>query len=114
MILGTPGGSRIITAVLLTILNVVDYDMDIQEAVDAPRIHQQWLPEETFVETRALSPDTRALLLAMGHKLIAPQPENHVAAILIGAPARDAKPVGNLNFYGALDPRRSTGLALGY
>jgi gamma-glutamyltranspeptidase/glutathione hydrolase len=114
MILGTPGGSRIITAVLLTILNVVDYDMDIQEAVDAPRIHQQWLPEETFVETRALSPDTRGLLLAMGHKLIAPQPENHVAAILIGAPARDAKPVGNLKFYGALDPRRSTGLALGY
>ena len=63
MILGTPGGSRIITAVLLTMLNVIDYDMDIQEAVDAPRIHQQWLPEETFVETRALSPDTRALLV---------------------------------------------------
>ena len=66
MILGTPGGSRIITAVLLTILNVIDYDMNIQEAVDAPRIHQQWLPEETFVETRALSPDTRALLREHG------------------------------------------------
>ncbi len=114
MILGTPGGSRIITAVLLTILNVIDYDMNIQEAVDAPRIHQQWLPEETFVETRALSPDTRALLLSMGHRLVAPQPENHVAAILIGGPSRDAKPVGNLKFYGALDPRRSTGLALGF
>ncbi len=114
MILGTPGGSRIITAVLLTMLNVVDYGMDIQEAVDAPRIHQQWLPEETFVEARALSPDTRAILVGMGHKLTVPQPENHVAAILIGAPALNAAPVGNNRFYGALDPRRNTGLALGY
>jgi gamma-glutamyltranspeptidase/glutathione hydrolase len=114
MIVGTPGGSRIITAVLQTLLNVIDYDMDLQEAVDAPRIHQQWLPEETFVETRALSPDTRQLLIDMGHKLIAPQPENHVAAILIGAPALNAKPVGEMIFYGAIDPRRNTGLALGY
>jgi gamma-glutamyltranspeptidase/glutathione hydrolase len=114
MIVGTPGGSRIITAVLHTVLNVVDYGMDIQEAVDAPRIHQQWLPEETFVEARALSPDTRAILVGMGHKLAHPQPENHVAAILIGAPALDAPPVGDNRFYGALDPRRDTGLALGY
>jgi len=114
MILGTPGGSRIITAVMQTLLNVIDYDMDLQEAVAAPRIHQQWLPEETFVEAYALSPDTRKLLVAMGHKLIAPQPENHVAAILIGAPALNAKPVGGMIFYGALDPRRNTGLALGY
>jgi gamma-glutamyltranspeptidase/glutathione hydrolase len=114
MILGTPGGSRIITAVVQTMLNVIDFDMDLQEAVDAPRIHQQWMPEETYVETRALSPDTRALLVAMGHKLIAPQPENHVAAILIGAPALNAKPIGGMIFYGAIDPRRNTGLALGY
>jgi len=114
MILGTPGGSRIITAVMLTMLNVIDYDMDIQEAVDAPRIHQQWLPETTYVETRALSPDTRALLVAMGHKLVAPQPENHVAAILIGAPALNATPVDGMKFFGALDHRRATGLALGY
>ena len=114
MILGTPGGSRIITAVMQTMLNVIDYDMDLQEAVDAPRIHQQWLPEETYVEARALSPDTRKLLIDMGHKLIAPQPENHVAAILIGAPALNAKPVSGMIFYGALDPRRNTGLALGY
>ena len=60
MILGTPGGSRIITAVTLTLLNVIDYGMDLQEAVDAPRIHQQWLPEETYVEARAMSADTRA------------------------------------------------------
>ena len=114
MIVGTPGGSRIITATLLTILNVVDYGMDIQEAVDAPRVHQQWLPEETYVEARALSPDTRAILLGMGHKLTLPQPENHVAAILIGAPALNAAAVGDNRFYGAVDPRRDTGLALGY
>jgi gamma-glutamyltranspeptidase/glutathione hydrolase len=114
MILGTPGGSRIITAVTLSMLNVIDYGMDLQEALSAPRIHQQWLPEETFVETHALSPDTRAILEAMGHKLTVPQPENHVAAILIGAPALGAKPVGKNKFYGAIDPRRNTGLAQGY
>jgi gamma-glutamyltranspeptidase/glutathione hydrolase len=114
MILGTPGGSRIITAVLHTVLNVVDYGMDIQEAVAAPRIHQQWMPQTTFVEARALSPDTRAILIGMGHELTVPQPENHVAAILIGAPALDAKPVAGKRFFGALDPRRNTGLAAGY
>lgn len=114
MIVGTPGGSRIITAVLLTILNVIDYGMDIQQAVDAPRFHQQWLPGTTNVEDFALSPDTRRILVAMGHQFTAPQPENHVAAILIGAPAIDAQPVGNNRFYGAIDPRRNTGLALGY
>jgi gamma-glutamyltranspeptidase/glutathione hydrolase len=114
MILGTPGGSRIITAVTLTLLNVIDYGMDLQEAVDAPRIHQQWLPEETYVEARALSADTRAILESMGHRLTVPQPENHVAAILIGAPALNAKPVGGNRFYGAIDPRRNTGLAAGY
>lgn len=114
MIVGTPGGSRIITAVTLTVLNVIDYGMDLQEAVDAPRIHQQWLPDETYVEARALSADTRAILERMGHKLTVPQPENHVAAILIGAPALNAQPVGANKFYGAIDPRRNTGLALGY
>ena len=114
MIVGTPGGSRIITAVLHTMLNVIDYDMDIQEAVDAPRIHQQWMPDTTFVEPRALSADTQAILTSLGHKLTVPQPENHIAAILIGAPALNAKPVARNRFYGALDPRRSTGLAAGY
>jgi len=114
MIVGTPGGSRIITAVLHTVLNVVDYGMDIQEAVDAPRIHQQWMPETTFVEARALSADTREILERMGHKLTVPQPENHVAAILIGAPSLNAQPIGRNRFYGAIDPRRETGLALGY
>jgi gamma-glutamyltranspeptidase/glutathione hydrolase len=114
MVVGTPGGSRIITATLLTLLNVIDYGMDIQEAVDAPRFHQQWLPETTNLERFALSPDTQKILEGMGHKFSGPQPANHVAAILVGAPSLGGKPVGKNHFYGANDPRRDTGLALGY
>ncbi|MGR4867598.1 gamma-glutamyltransferase [Variovorax sp. LARHSF232] len=114
MVVGTPGGSRIITAVLHTILNTVDYGMTVQEAVDAPRFHQQWLPDVTNVETFALSPDTRKILADMGHNLGVPQPANHMAAILVGAPSLGGKPVGKNRFYGANDPRRNTGLALGY
>jgi len=114
MVVGTPGGSRIITAVLHTIINVIDYGMNVQEAVDAPKFHQQWLPETTSVENFALSPDTRRILEGMGHKLGNPQPANHLAAILVGAPALGGKPVGKNRFYGANDPRRNTGLALGY
>ena len=114
MVVGTPGGSRIITVVVHSILNVVDYGMNVQEAVDAPRFHQQWLPESTNVEVNALSPDTRKILTDMGHKLGNPQPANHVAAILVGAPTLGGKPVGTNRFYGANDPRRNTGLALGY
>ncbi|MDM0076504.1 gamma-glutamyltransferase [Variovorax sp. J2P1-59] len=113
-VVGTPGGSRIITVVLHSILNVVDYGMNVQEAVDAPRFHQQWLPDVTNVETFALSPDTRKILADMGHNLGVPQPANHVAAIIVGAPSLGGKPVGANRFYGANDPRRNTGLALGY
>jgi gamma-glutamyltranspeptidase/glutathione hydrolase len=114
MVVGTPGGSRIITATLLTILNVIDYKMNIQEAVDAPRFHQQWLPETTNIERFALSPDTQKILEGWGHKFAGPQDANHLAAILVGAPSLDGKPVGNNRFYGANDPRRNTGLSLGY
>ncbi len=114
MVLGTPGGSRIISAVVHTLINVIDYDMSLQEAVDAPRFHQQWLPEATNVENFALSPDTRKLLEGMGHQFAVPQPANHVTAILVGAPSLGGKPVGNNRFYGANDSRRNTGLALGY
>ncbi len=114
MVLGTPGGSRIITAVLHTIVNVIDYGMNVQEAVDAPRFHQQWLPETTNVENFALSPDTRRILESWGHKFGAAQPANHLAAILVGAPLLGGRPVGNNRYYGANDPRRNTGLALGY
>jgi gamma-glutamyltranspeptidase/glutathione hydrolase len=114
MVVGTPGGSRIITAVTHTILNVIDYGMTVQEAVDAPRFHQQWLPDLTNVDNFGISPDTRKILEAMGHKFGAPQPANHLAAILVGAPSLEGKPVGNNRFYGANDPRRNTGLAMGY
>ena len=114
MVVGTPGGSRIITAVTHTILNVIDYGMNVQEAVDAPRFHQQWLPDVTQVDTFGISPDTRKILEDMGHNLAAPQPANHLAAILVGAPSLEGKPRGKNRFYGANDPRRNTGLALGY
>jgi gamma-glutamyltranspeptidase / glutathione hydrolase len=114
MVLGTPGGSRIITAVLLTVINMIDYGMNVQEAVDAPRFHQQWLPDVTNVEVFAISPDTRKILEDKGQKLGNPQPANHVVAIVVGAPTLEGRPVGNNRFYGANDPRRNTGLALGY
>jgi gamma-glutamyltranspeptidase/glutathione hydrolase len=114
MVVGTPGGSRIITAVTHTIMNVIDYGMNVQEAVDAPRFHQQWLPDLTNVDTFGISPDTQKILVGMGHNLGVPQPANHLAAILVGAPSLGGKPRGNFKFYGANDPRRNTGLAAGY
>jgi gamma-glutamyltranspeptidase/glutathione hydrolase len=114
MVVGTPGGSRIITAVLHTIINVIDYGMNVQEAVDAPKFHQQWLPETTNIERFALSPDTLKVLEGMGQKFSGPQPANHLAAILVGAPTLGGKPVAKNRYYGANDPRRNTGLALGY
>jgi gamma-glutamyltranspeptidase / glutathione hydrolase len=114
LVLGTPGGSRIITTVLQTILNVIDYDMTIQEAVDAPRLHQQWQPASTAVERFALSPDTRRLLEGMGHVFTDAPASNHVDAILVGAPSLGGKPVANNRYYGANDSRGNTGLALGF
>jgi gamma-glutamyltranspeptidase/glutathione hydrolase len=134
LILGTPGGSRIITTVMQTILNVIDFKMNIQEAVDAPRIHNQWLPDSTKIEPYALSPDTRRVLESMGHRFDDSPPANHVAAIIVGAPSlkesslKESSPeesrlkesnlggteIGRNRFYGANDPRGGTGLALGY
>ncbi|BCA06999.1 gamma-glutamyltranspeptidase/glutathione hydrolase [Bradyrhizobium diazoefficiens] len=114
MVVGTPGGSRIITAVLQTMINAIDYGMNAQEAVDMPRIHQQWLPDLTNVEDYALSPDTRKILEVMGHKFGPPQPANHLAVIIVGAPSLNGEQVGNNRYYGANDPRRNSGLADGY
>ncbi len=66
LVLGSPGGSRIITAVLETIMNIVDYGMAPQAAVDAPRFHYQGLPDKVFYERSALSPDTIATLRGKG------------------------------------------------
>ncbi len=68
MVVGAPGGSRIITAVLETILNVIDFGMNAQEAVDAPRFHHQWQPDRLSLE-KGFSPDTIALLKARGHAI---------------------------------------------
>ena len=68
MVLGSPGGPTIITTVANILIGVVDFSLDIQEAVNAPRFHHQWLPDEILVEDR-LSPDTMNLLRSKGHKL---------------------------------------------
>ncbi len=65
--LGSPGGRTIINTVLQTIVNVVDFGMNVQEAIDAPRFHHQWLPDRIVVEKLGFSPDTLALLQARGH-----------------------------------------------
>jgi len=72
LVLGAPGGSRIITAVLQVMLNVLDFHMNVQDAIDFPRVHAQWNVPRLEVE-RGVSPDTIALLKSMGYEI---QPGN--------------------------------------
>lgn len=65
---GSPGGPTIINTVLQVMLNVIDFDMTIQQAIDAPRVHHQWLPDEIYWEEFGVSPDTRRALESMGHR----------------------------------------------
>ena len=69
MVTGSPGGRTIINTVLHTILNVVDFKMGAQDAVDAGRFHHQWLPDRVTYERHALSPDTVNILKVMGHAM---------------------------------------------
>jgi len=69
LVLGSPGGPTIITTVANILMGVVDFGMDIQEAVNAPRFHHQWLPDSILLEDR-ISPDTQALLRTRGHNLV--------------------------------------------
>jgi gamma-glutamyltranspeptidase/glutathione hydrolase len=69
MVIGAPGGGRIITGVTQVIANVLDFGMNMQEAVDAPRFHHQWQPDRLQIE-RGFSPDTVALLKGMGHEVV--------------------------------------------
>ena len=69
MVLGTPGGSTIITSVFQTILNVIDFNMGMQEAVDAKKFHHQWLPDFLIVEKNTLNSDLKNNLLKIGHKI---------------------------------------------
>ena len=114
LVVGTPGGSHIPTAVLQVLVNMIDYRMSLTEAVDAPRIHAQWLPDVLYVEPRTLSAETRAALKAKGHKIEEMDYWNHVAAIAVGAPSLDGKPRGRFRLYGAIDPRQPVGTVDGY
>jgi gamma-glutamyltranspeptidase/glutathione hydrolase len=127
MVLGSPGGSRIISILVQTIMNVADHGMTIQEAVNAPRIHHQWLPDQISVEPFALSPDTRKILEGMGHKIVEQTPWGAAEAILIvpdaplGSSAEssgnDATAEHNPDaglLLGGHDDRRPAGAAAGY
>lgn len=83
MVVGSPGGSTIITSVLQTILNVVEHGMTMQEAVNAKKFHHQWLPDKLFYEKDALDPTTRTILKSMGHILHEREPIGRVDAILV-------------------------------
>ncbi|MCS7314701.1 MAG: gamma-glutamyltransferase [Bryobacterales bacterium] len=82
MVLGSPGGPRIITTVLQVIVNVLDFGMNIQEAADWPRFHHQWLPDKLYMEP-GFSPDTRALLAARGFNIEQVRSIGEVAAVLV-------------------------------
>ena len=126
MALGSPGGSRIITTVLETALNLIDYGMGLQDAVDAPRFHHQWLPDSVFAEPYAFSPDTQRLLEGMGYKIVvqAPWSAAEVVATAGAAPVAAGPAAGNPDsifggrmrpgsLYGANDDRRPAGAAVG-
>ncbi|UBM43025.1 gamma-glutamyltransferase [Hafnia paralvei] len=127
MVVGSPGGSRIITITLQTVLNVIDHGMAPQEAVDAPRIHHQWLPDEVYFEQRGLSPDTQKLLQERGYKLVEQTPWGAAELIMVGLPGaagvssessgNDSAVSGKVRegfIYGANDVRRPSGSAVGY
>ena len=124
LVLGSPGGSRIITITLETALDIIDYGMAPQQAVDAPRFHHQYLPDAVGYEPYAFSPDTLQLLKGMGYKMVEQSEWGGTELIEIG-PERRAEGVessGNDSarsgavlpgwVYGANDARRPIGAAL--
>ena len=123
MVVGSPGGSRIITAVAQAIIDMADHGMAPQEAVDAPRLHMQGIPDKLFMEPRALSPDTQAVLRDMGYDIAEQAPWGAVELIatsLVGTPRPAASPGNDAALsgamrpgyvYGASDSRRPAGAA---
>jgi gamma-glutamyltranspeptidase / glutathione hydrolase len=103
LVTGSPGGSRIITTVLQVIVNVIDRGMDIAEAVSAPRVHNQWTPDQVYVEP-GISDDVIATLQARGDKVVPQRPFTSANSIMVA-------PEG---FVGAADPRTRGALAVGY
>ena len=106
MVTGSPGGRTIINTVLQTIVNVIDFGMNVQEAVDAPRFHHQWLPDQIRHERYGLSPDTIALLESRGHR-VGPSASQGAAQAIRYDVATDL-------LEGAPDRRRAGSTALGY
>ncbi len=100
---GSPGGSRIITAVLQPIVNIIDFEMNLADAVNAPRLHHQWFPDSVAVE-RGFSPDTLALLRAMGHNMVT----TRFSMGSVQAIRRSEN-----GFVGTADPRRPDSAAMG-
>lgn len=118
LIVGTPGGSRIITTVLQIVVNVIDYGMDLQTAVDAPRIHHQWLPDTLAGEPLAISDPAKKSLTGMGYEVVALEPwGTGNAAEVIGIAPTDEALARSLGFahpgrlYGASDSRAPAGSA---
>ncbi|HEV2115143.1 MAG TPA: gamma-glutamyltransferase [Terriglobales bacterium] len=105
LVLGSPGGPRIITTVANILMGVVDYGMNIQEAVNAPRFHHQWLPDTVFLE-RGFSPDTIKLLQEMGHKVMVEGYWSDGECIEIDPQSGER--------LGATDERNVSGKAIGY
>jgi gamma-glutamyltranspeptidase/glutathione hydrolase len=105
MTAGAPGGSRISTAVLQVILNVIDFGMNVQDAVDAPRVHHQWLPDKLSLE-RGISPDTVALLRSRGYDV------DYTPGVVLAQVAAIVSDGGWLQ--GASDGRSAAGKAVGY
>jgi gamma-glutamyltranspeptidase / glutathione hydrolase len=102
---GARGGPRIISAVMQTVINVIDFDMNIQQAIDAPRVHHQWLPDEIIYEKWGLSADTMEILRSFGHKF-SERPMNIASATGIMIDQQGVR-------LGAIDSR-SDGAAIGY
>lgn len=109
IIVGSPGGSTIITVVLQVILNCVDFGMNIEEAVNVPRIHHQWLPDIIYLEKFSVNNDTYSILEQMGYKF---KDRNTAFRVLGSAQAIMIDQEKNV-IYGASDKRRS-GSAVGY
>ncbi len=103
LVTGSPGGSRIPTTVLQVVLNVIDHGMGLAEAVQAPRIHHQWLPDEVMVEASIPAAAVKALE-ARGHRITVRQPFTSANSILV-------RPEG---LVGAADTRTRGALAAGY
>ena len=95
-------------------VNLIDYRMSITEAVDAPRIHAQWMPDTLYYEPHALSADTRAALAAKGHELEVMEPGIMSPRFLLADLRSAAAPRGRYRLYGAIDPRLPVGSVAGY